>query len=45
MPINKSEKNHRKFQYIRLLRKLFLEGKIPIELLEELLICENESLN
>lgn len=35
----------RKLQYVRLLRKLFLEGKICIELLEALLICENESLN
>lgn len=35
----------RKLQYVRLLRKLFLEGKICIELLEVLLICEKESLN
>lgn len=35
----------RKLEYVRLLRKLFLEGKISIELLELLLVCEQESLN
>ncbi|CAA9203270.1 hypothetical protein [Flavobacterium collinsii] len=35
----------KKQEYIKLLRKLFLEGKISIELLEVLLICEKESLN
>ncbi len=35
----------RKLEYIKLLRKLFLEGKISIELLEALLICEKESFN
>jgi hypothetical protein len=35
----------RKLQYIKLLRNLFLEGKICIKLLEALLICEKESLN
>ncbi len=35
----------RKLEYVKLLRKLFLEGKICIELLEALLICEKESLN
>jgi len=35
----------RKLQYLMLVRKLFLEGKICIELLEALLICEKESLN
>lgn len=35
----------RKLEYIKLLRRLFLEGKICIELLEVLLICEKDSLN
>jgi len=35
----------KKLEYIKLLRKLFLEGKISIELLEALLISEKESLN
>ncbi len=35
----------KKLEYIKLLRKLFLEGKISIELLEALLISEKESFN
>ncbi|AOC93712.1 hypothetical protein BB050_00558 [Flavobacterium anhuiense] len=35
----------KKQEYIKLLRRLFLEGKISIEILELLLICEKESLN
>lgn len=35
----------KKQEYLKLLRRLFLEGKISIELLELLLICEIESLN
>ena len=35
----------KKLEYIKLLRKLFLEAKISIELLEALLISEKESLN
>jgi len=31
--------------YYNVLRKLFLAGKIPIELLEELLQMQKESLN
>jgi hypothetical protein len=45
MPLNKIDYSYRKFQYVRMLRKLFMEGKICIELLEDLLLCENESLN
>jgi len=35
----------KKQEYLKLLRRLFLEGKISIEILELLLICEKESLN
>ena len=38
-------KTPKKLQYLRLLRKLFLEGKICIELLESLLSMEDELLN
>ncbi len=39
------QKDSKKLQYIRLLRKLFLDGKICLELLEALIVCEDESLN
>lgn len=35
----------KKIEFITLLRKLFLEDKIPIELLEQMLILEKKSLN
>lgn len=37
--------SHKKLAYIKLLRKLYYEDKISIELLELLLIAEKESLN
>jgi len=37
-------KSTEKLKFIRLLRELFLEGKIGIELMEKLLINEDELL-